>query len=102
GKLFARIEAGQNYGTTGVPVQAGRWYHLAAVKSASRLTLFVDGQAAASVRVPAFLYSNARDVALGGNPHYGGNEFLQAQLADFAFYGRSVSSNDVAQMAKPK
>jgi hypothetical protein len=102
GKLFARIEAGQNYSTTGVLVQPGRWYHLAAVKSGSRLTLFLDGSAVASVSVPAFLRSNARDFALGGNPHFGGNEFLQARLAEFAFYERSLSSNEVAQIAKGK
>jgi hypothetical protein len=102
GKLFARIEAGQSYGTTGVPVQTGRWYHLAAVKSANRLILFVDGSAVASGSVPAFLRSNARDFALGGNPHYGGHEFLPARMADFAFYGRSLSSNEVALIAKGK
>jgi hypothetical protein len=102
GKLFARIEAGQNYGTPGVPVQPGRWYHFAAVKSANRLTLFLDGNAVASASVPAFLRSNARDVAVGGNPHFAGPEFLQAHFAAIAFYERSLSSNEVAQIAGEK
>ena len=85
-----------------MPVQAGRWYHLATVKSGSHLTLFVDGKATVSANVPAFLRSNARAVALGGNPHYGGHEFLQVRVADFFFYGRSLSSNEVAQMAQGK
>ena len=32
GKLFARIEAGGGFGTPGVPIDAGRWHHVAAVK----------------------------------------------------------------------
>jgi hypothetical protein len=100
GKLFARIEAGQGYGTGGFPVETGHWYALAAVKSGGQLTLFVDGKSVGSVAVPLFVRSNARDFALGGNPHFGGNEFLAAQFSDLAFYSRALSREEVSARAK--
>jgi DUF1680 family protein len=102
GKLFARIEAGQGYGTSGFPVETGRWYAIAVVKAGSQLTLFVDGRPAGSVTVPMFVRSNARDFALGGNPHFSGNEFLAAQFSDLAFYARVLSKEKIAAQAKPE
>jgi hypothetical protein len=99
GKLFARIEAGQGYSTEGVAVATGTWFHVAAVKSAAQLTLFVNGEARASTHVPATARTVARDFALGGNPHYGGNEFLAVQLADFAFYARVLATPEVKRLA---
>lgn len=102
GKLFARIEAGQGYGTPGTPVEAGRWYHLAAVKSGSQLTLFLDGKPAGSTPVPHFIRSSSREIALGGNPRYSGNEFLAAQFSDFKFFARALSAQEVADLSKSK
>ena len=99
GKLFARIEAGQATGTAGVPIAAGVWHHLAAVKAAATLTLFLDGQAAGSCAAPEFSHSTARDCALGGNPHFTGNEFLAATLADFGLWQRALSAAEIQQLA---
>jgi hypothetical protein len=100
GRLFARVEAGQAYSTSGVAVETGRWYDVAAVKSGSQLALFVDGKRAAAATVPMFIRSNARDFGLGGNPHYTGNEFLAGQFSDLAVYGRALTGEELAQWAK--
>ncbi|MEK7685494.1 MAG: beta-L-arabinofuranosidase domain-containing protein [Verrucomicrobiota bacterium] len=100
GKVFARLEAGQSISTPGVPVEPGRWHHLAAVKSGGRLELYVDGQSRGSTAAPQLLSDKGRDIALGGNPHYSGNEFLAAQFAGFAFYGRALSAAEVAELAR--
>jgi hypothetical protein len=102
GKLFARIESGQGYSTPGAVVEPGRWYHVAAVKSGSQLTLFVEGKAVGSATVPLFVTTRAQDVALGGNPHYSGNECLAARFADFAFYARALSVHEVGELAGAK
>ena len=47
-----------------------------------------------------FVRSNARDFALGGNPHFGGNEFLGAQFSSLRFYARALSPWEVAAEAK--
>ena len=98
GKLFARIEAGQGYSTEGVPVGAGQWHHIAAVKDGARLTLYLDGVARAHAAAPETLHTTARDFALGGNPHFGGNEFLAAQFAGLVFYSRALGEAEIKKL----
>jgi hypothetical protein len=101
GKLFARIEAGSGYSTEGVPVEPGRWYHVAVVKSGSQVTLYVDGKRAAAVAVPVEIQSSARDFALGGNPHYAGSsEHLACRLAKFAMHARALAPDEIAAAAR--
>jgi len=99
GKLFARIEAQQGFSTKGVAVEAGRWYHLATVKADGQLILYVDGKVRETATAPQFISSMAKGFALGGNPNFSGNEFLAAQFAGFAFFGRALSAQEVASLA---
>jgi hypothetical protein len=103
GKLYARIEAGGGGGSTeGFPVEAGRWYSLAVVKEGSRLTLFVDGRVAGRAIVPYRVRSNTREVALGGNPRFPGNEFLAATFAAFRLEARPLSPEEVRGLTPGK
>ena len=101
GKLYARIEAGAGYSTPGVALEQGRWYAVAAVRRDGTLRLFVDGKAGGLCAVPAFLPTQATDCALGGNPHYNGNEFLAASFADFIFYARAFSDVEIQRLVSP-
>jgi len=98
GKLFARIEAGGGFATPGVPIDTGHWHQVVAVKHGSRLTLFLDGKSVGSSAAPEFTTTTARDCALGGNPHFSGNEFLAATFADFSLWARALSREDLRQM----
>jgi hypothetical protein len=98
GKLFARVEAGGGFSTPGAVLETNRWHALAAVKQGGTLTLFVDGQAAGSCAVPEFVTTQARVIALGGNPHYAGPEFLAATFADFRFYARALSAEEIQKL----
>lgn len=101
GKLFARIEAGSAYSTEGVPVEPGRWHHVAVVKSGSQLALYVDGKRAGAATVPIEVLSSARDVALGGNPHLTGqSEHLACRLARFRMDVRAWTPEEIAIAAK--
>ncbi len=71
-RLFARLEAGQFFGTEGCQLETGRWYHVAAVKQAEQLTLYVDGAVRQTARVPAVVASAADRFAIGGNPGLSG------------------------------
>jgi hypothetical protein len=95
GKLFARIEAGGVFGTPGVPIDAGRWHSVCAVKRGETLALFLDGQPAGSCAAPRFTTTAARDCALGGNPHFSGDESLTATFADFGFWERALSAEEL-------
>jgi hypothetical protein len=101
GKIYARIEAGAGFSTPGVALEQGRWYALAAVKRDGTVRPFVDGKAVGSGAVPASLPTRATDCALGGNPHFNGNEFLAASFADFAFYARAFSDAEIQRLASP-
>jgi uncharacterized protein len=99
GKLFARIEAGQGYGTAGLAIEPGQWRHVAAVKARDRLTLYLDGKPGPTVAAPLFVHSSSEEVALGGNPRHAGNEFLAAAFADFRLYGRALSAAEIVKAA---
>jgi hypothetical protein len=96
--LYARIEAGQFYGTKGVPLEVERWTHVAAVKQNSKLTLYVDGSPRATADVPVLLSTASEEFALGGNPRYSGPEFLACKLADLKFYARALSGGEIKQV----
>lgn len=99
GKVSARSEAGNFLSTPGATMAAGEWHHVAAVKSGTKLELFLDGQPAGSRTVVEFNTTTAHDCALGGNPHFSGNEFLAATFADFGLWERALSADELKQLA---
>src|SRR2546426_11152325 len=68
---------------------------VAAVKRGAALALFVDGQQAGSGSAPEFTTTAARDCALGGNPHFGGNEFLAGTFSHFGLWNRALSEDEL-------
>ena len=101
GQLFARIESGKSYGTKGVPIEPGRWYHVCVVKDGPQLTLWLDGKQVGEAEVPAEFHSAARDFALGGNPHYtGSSEHLACRVAGLKVYARALSPERIAEISK--
>jgi hypothetical protein len=74
------------------------WRHLAAVREAGRLRLYVDGQLVAASRRPgpsALDVSNDRPLTIGSGPHAP----LRGRLADLRVYRRALSEEDVAALA---
>jgi hypothetical protein len=102
GKLYARIEAVAGYGTPGVPIDAGRWHHVCAIKRGETLSLFLDGQPAGSCAAPRFTTTTARDCALGGNPHFSGDESLNATFADFGLWERALPVEELQRLMGPE
>jgi DUF1680 family protein len=100
--LFARFEAGAGGGGTGgYPVAVGETVHVAAVKSGTRLTLYVDGEPAASAEVPSKIETKSRLAGIGGNPLYAGApEFLAADFCEARIYGRALSEREVMGLAE--
>ena len=102
GKLYARIEAGVFYGTEGFPLEVDTWYHVAGVKEGRKLVLYIDGKPHSTAYVPRTITSSATDFAIGGNPHYGGPEFLPARLAELKFFARALSADEVKRLRQSK
>jgi len=98
GRLFARIEAGQAYSTEGVsrpgqPVVARgrgevRNHAHALVERRSQVERY-------GARTHPQRRARPRP---RGNPHFGGNEFLAAQLAEFACYRRALSGEEIQRL----
>ncbi len=96
GKVHARIEAGAAWSTKGAPITLGKWFHVAAVKKGDKLTLYVDGKPFDTVAgVPARIFSTAQDFALGGNPHFAGDEFLKGRVDDFTFLAKAMTPEEI-------
>ncbi|MBI2297634.1 MAG: glycoside hydrolase family 127 protein [Armatimonadetes bacterium] len=95
-QVFARHEGGGFAGTPGTPLELHRWTHLAAVKQGSRLTLYVDGKPAGACDVSAAPSGSTR-ISLGGNPLYGGNEYLHGRLDEFTFWARALTGEEVRE-----
>jgi len=103
GKLFARVEAQRGYSAPGLDLEAGRWHHLAAVKRGPELALYVNGQPAATLKLPQEVNSLSDQIALGGNPNYTGkSEHLACRLAGFVFYNRAMSGQEVRALHEAK
>jgi len=103
GKLFARSESPSGGGSTqAVAVEPNRWHHLAVVKGGARVRLFVDGMPRAEMLVPTAPITSATDIALGGNPHHTGDEYLPARFADFHFYARALETDEVRALSAGK
>ena len=98
GKVFA-YSAGQQ-AMWGHSLSAG-WHHIAAVKSAIRLTLYVDGQQVA--RTPPF---DARSYQLDTNSPFrlasGSNGPLNGTLADVRIYRRAITNIEIQAKARAK
>lgn len=100
--VSARIEAGGGWTTAGVPLDNGKWTHVAAVKEGTRLTLYIDGKPAQTVNVPEYIRSQSTEVGIGFNPLFSGGEHFTGKLGDFAFYARALSPSEIEKAYQHK
>jgi hypothetical protein len=100
GAIFARIEGGSGASLGGAPAKPGEWQHLAAVKEANVLTLYVNGVPVAMGSAPIKLATKSKACALGGNPLHTGSEFLAADFANFVLHRRALNEDEIAALAK--
>ena len=96
--IYARIEAGAAYSTEGVPVERDKWIHVAAVKQAGTLTLYINGVRGKPVAVPENVRSMATGFGIGFNPHFSGGEHFVGRISSFAFYARALTADEVHRM----
>ncbi|MBX3412021.1 MAG: LamG domain-containing protein [Pirellulales bacterium] len=74
------------------------WHHVAAVREANRLMLFVDGNLVATSGEfsPAdYDLDNKRSLFVGFGPH----DYFQGHLRELRFYGRALSTDEIAALA---
>jgi len=101
GRLFAgtlpsghvhSIEIGKNV-TYDSELKPG-WRHIAAVKDAGRLKLYVDGQLAATSTEFApsdYVLSNDRPLTIG----FGAHDYFSGKMSDLRIYNRALSNEEI-------
>ena len=102
GALAAQIEAGNSYSTQSIPLEPGRWYHVAMVKDGARLVLYLDGEPVGHTTVPVIVHSSATDLGIGFNPHYSGGERFQGRIDDLHFWARAATADEIKELAAEK
>ncbi len=100
--ICAGIESGAAYSTSRIPIEAGKWYHVAAVKSGTTLTLYLNGEPVSSVDVPQRLHTSAYLVGLGFNPRFPGGEFYRGKMADARFWMRALTAAEIGSHLQGK
>jgi hypothetical protein len=76
----------------------GGWHHVAAVKEAGRLRLFVDGRVVAlSAPAHPFDYdlSTSHPLRIGAGPH----EHFNGLISDVRVYGRALDDGEIGRLA---
>ena len=51
---------------------------------------------------PRFPTTTAHDCALGGNPHFSGDESPAATFADFGFWEQALSTEELQHLVRPE
>lgn len=104
-QLSARIEAGATYATPGVKIEAKRWYHVAVIKSGSKLSLYLNGELKQTIDAPVCYCAPAHRIALGGNPNSPGDEYFHGSIDDFVFSTKALSAEEIKknfETSKPR
>ena len=103
GQLVARIEQpGGCYQTPGVPVDAGKWTHVALVKDGKALSLYVNGKAAESAAAPDLLASDPKRIGIGCNPCFGDIEGFKGALSGVTFLRQALGAEEIAKRASAR
>ncbi|HUG90473.1 MAG TPA: LamG domain-containing protein [Planctomycetaceae bacterium] len=98
GRVYA-FEAGKS-ATWDRPFPAG-WHHVAAVKAAGRLAIYVDGeQVARSQPFDAGDFNLDGDVPL--QIGFGSNDHFCGRLSDLRLYGRALSEAEIRRLARSR
>jgi hypothetical protein len=76
----------------------GGWQHVAAVKTGSEMTLYVNGKQVAQKRIPAemrFDLSAETPLKIG----FGANDYFKGKLRDVRLYKRALTSKEITLLA---
>lgn len=79
------------------PVRDDRWHHLAATYDGASVTLYVDGRAEASERLP--LATVGRSLLLGHNPVFNAEDFT-GDLDELRVYDRALRADEVGVLLR--
>ncbi len=77
----------------------GAWYHVALVKSAGAMTLYVNGELAGSLADTTQFDAALSQLTVGALGHSSPSRFFPGSLDELYVYGRDLSAAEVAWLA---
>ena len=75
--------------------QPGLWYSIAATKTASRISIYVNGVLEGTTALGGFLDTNPVDLRVGANDPEGESAFLYGWVGDVTLFKRALNSGQV-------
>ncbi|MCX6904982.1 MAG: LamG domain-containing protein, partial [Verrucomicrobia bacterium] len=75
---------------------ARTWYHVAAVKSAARFSLYVNGVLEQNKPLPSFADTHSTDLLLGANGSQ--SAYLNGLVDEAMLFNRALSSNEISSL----
>jgi hypothetical protein len=96
GELSACVEQPSGrHGTKGVPVKNDEWVHIAVVKKADKLRLYVNGELRQEASLPRVLASQPPNIGVGCNPNHTDLENFQGAIANVQFRRDAPSDEEI-------
>jgi hypothetical protein len=96
GELSACVEQPSGrHGTNGVPVENDGWAHVAVVKKADKLRLYVNGEMKQEGSLPRVLASQPPNIGIGCNPNHTELENFQGAIANVEFRREALSDEEI-------
>ena len=100
GELSACVEQPSGrQGTKGVAVQDGEWAHVAVVKKADKLRLYVNGEMKQEGPLPRVLASQPPNIGIGCNPNHSDLENFQGAICGVVFRREALSDEEIEVLA---
>ncbi|MHC4506636.1 MAG: LamG domain-containing protein, partial [Planctomycetota bacterium] len=84
-----------------MPVDDGRWHHVAGVYDGTRTYLYVDGKVDASTRTSGAIQATDYPVCIGHNAQQEGRQF-RGLIDDVRIYTRALSSDEMRALAEAR
>jgi len=103
GNLLACVEQPSGrHGTDGVPLENGRWAHVAVVKKAEKLWLYVDGDLKSESAIPRVLASRPTKIGIGCNPNFTDSESFRGAISAVKLYREALSHDRLKIISKSR
>ena len=87
------------HGTKGVPVQNDEWVHIAIVKKADKLRLYVNGEIKQEATLPRVLVSQPPNIGIGCNPNHTDRENFQGAISNVQFRREALSDEQIKALS---
>lgn len=85
----------KTFAESSIPVNDGRWHHVAGVWDGRTLVVYADGQPGSPVDFTGAIGSSTQPLRIGANSNNASQERIRGALDEIAIYGRALSAEEI-------